>query len=297
MRNVEILARMSFALGLTFIVGAGRTEATMSLDDIHFWIGNGANRAALVIDWNGDSLSDRSLAWGFRWDGAASGATMLTAILAADPRLFAKLGENGSLGAAVLGLGYDLNDDGQFELDDGTQFDVHGVAISELTDGAASLDPADSYDEGWFLGVWTYGTANTSPWIGGGWSLSGAGASGRMLVNGAWDSWAFTPTFYQGSFAGNAFPSVQPSDFDSNSHVDGIDFLTWQRSVGVAVDAMRGIGDANGDGDVDAGDLAAWTAAFGNAPPVGAVPEPSGGQLVLPLFALWGIRTHLRRNV
>ena len=63
-----------------------------TFDDIEFWVGTGANRAALVIDWVEGSTEPPALVWGYRWDGTARGSDMLTAIVAADPRLFAKLG-------------------------------------------------------------------------------------------------------------------------------------------------------------------------------------------------------------
>lgn len=56
---------------------------------------------------------------------------------------------------------------------------------------------------------------------------------------------------------------IQPvADFNQDEQVDGSDFLTWQRGLGMA-DAQLADGNANDDGDVDAGDLAAWQVSFG----------------------------------
>jgi hypothetical protein len=79
------------------------------------------------------------------------------------------------------------------------------------------------------------------------------------------------------------------SDFDGDLDVDGADFLTWQRGLGLAPNALQINGDADRDGVVGAGDLAVWQEEFGlsletlpgaqSLPPTSmathAVPEPS----------------------
>ena len=50
-----------------------------SFDQIQYWVGSGQNRAALVLQWN-DGGNPVSLAWGYRWDGSASGLDMLRAV-------------------------------------------------------------------------------------------------------------------------------------------------------------------------------------------------------------------------
>ena len=51
-------------------------------------------------------------------------------------------------------------------------------------------------------------------------------------------------------------------DFDDDGDVDGFDFMTWQRGFGTTGAAARD-GDSNGDGQVDAVDLAQVSALFG----------------------------------
>jgi hypothetical protein len=53
------------------------------------------------------------------------------------------------------------------------------------------------------------------------------------------------------------------ADFNASARIDGADFLAWQRGLGVAAGATRDQGDADGDGDVDAADLASWRFQFG----------------------------------
>lgn len=257
-----------------------------SFDDIQFWVGTGSNSAAVAIDWDKNSTATPALVWGFRWDGTATGQTMLNAIVAADPRLFVKSEGHGSLGSAIYGLGYD-DGDGEFALNDDTVFDELGFAASDgPADLGAAIDPDDFYREGWFLGYWHYGLSVGNPYGGGSWKASQAGMTGRTLSDGDWDSWVYTESFSAMPFAQNPVAAEPPAsgdnaDFNGDGVVDGNDFLAWQRGFG-ATGAQLEQGDANGDGAVDAADLAAWNTAFGadavttNANSLSlAVPEPT----------------------
>lgn len=62
-------------------------DGTFTMDMIENWSGEGANRAAFVVQWNAESETS-ALVWGFRWDGEATGETMARAIAASDPRFF-----------------------------------------------------------------------------------------------------------------------------------------------------------------------------------------------------------------
>jgi hypothetical protein len=85
---------------------------------------------------------------------------------------------------------------------------------------------------------------------------------------------------------------IDDADFNGDSHVDGEDFLRWQRGFGVPNGTLA-TGDANGNGVVDGSDLAIWKNQFGQPAPAdslaAAVPEPSVVALAFigaPLFAL-----------
>ena len=56
-------------------------EATIAFSDIIYWVGEGTNEAVLAVNW-----ADTALAWGYRWNGIATVASMMDAIAAADPR-------------------------------------------------------------------------------------------------------------------------------------------------------------------------------------------------------------------
>ena len=80
---------------------SGVASASFVFDDIGFWVGSGANQAALVIDWNGPDGSGSepvSYAWGFRWDGVATGQNMLAAVINADANLYGRFENMGRPG-------------------------------------------------------------------------------------------------------------------------------------------------------------------------------------------------------
>lgn len=81
--------------------------------------------------------------------------------------------------------------------------------------------------------------------------------------------------------------SPEDADFDSDSKVDGDDFLTWQRGFGNGTTLATG--DANNSGNVDAADLAIWNAQYGTGALSGAegVPEPSSALMLI--FAACGL--------
>jgi hypothetical protein len=159
------------------------------MDDIQFWVGSGSNQAAIVIDWN-DAKTPESLIWGFRWDGVATGQTMLNAIEAADPRLTQTPGGGGP--STVYGLGFDTDSD--------------GFSITGTGDAGTPTDADDHYKVGWFsAGFWSYWVNNnnqtTLPNQSGvgdaatRWSSSGGGFTTRTLSNNSWDGWSFAPGF------------------------------------------------------------------------------------------------------
>lgn len=292
-------------VALSWIANASAIAGpVVNIDDIEFWVGTGANHAGLALDWQGDATAENSLVWGYRWDGIAKGVDMLNAVVAADPRLYAKQGTISGLGFAVIGLGYDANNDGQFALDDDTFFDEQGFATSSPSDGAVSVDPGDWYAEGWFVsGFWHYGIASTSPFDGGTWGRSGGGISNRSLANGSWDSLAFTPTFSNQAFAQNPLAAEvsADADFDVDGNVDGRDFLAWQRGYGILTEALPENGDANGDGAVDSTDLAWWSEQYGTgsnllAGPL-SIPEPATGMLLILFIFLLPRLMHLDRRI
>jgi hypothetical protein len=259
----------------------------------------------LVIDWVEDSATPPALGWGYRWDGVAHGSDMLAAVVAADPRLVAKLRGTRARPEAVFGLGYDTdndNNDELFELKDTSTppdfampFDEDGFFITGPSDGWLNSDLDDDYAEGWFTGFWHYGVAATNPYDGGTWSDIASGMHLRTLSDGAWDSWAFTPTFDFTAFAENpvaAPPPAGPGDFNSDGSVDQADFDLWQSTYG-STSALEA--DANLNGVVDAADYVVWRKFAQSSSAIAAVPEPATGRLS-PFLALGSMMFFTRKR-
>jgi hypothetical protein len=265
----------------------GSAAQPFSFDNIEYWVGSGSNRAALVIDWVEDSTELPALAWGYRWDGIATGRDMLLAVVAADDRLFVKLGDSPANPVRVFGIGYDADDDGEFGVH-GTTFDNAGIAFGSAPFfPAAQTDSDDVYAEGWTFAFWHYGIAASNPYDGGAWEDVQFGMAGRELADGAWDSWAFeTPAEPPlDAYAENpqAAPSpFSPGDYDRDGDVDMADYTRWKERYGTADVAA----DGNGDGLVNAADYTVWRNYVGAGSGTLTnrtlgVPEPNGTWLAL----------------
>jgi hypothetical protein len=203
MTHLANLVRSLTATGVA-VVGSVKLAAA-SLDDIQFWAGAGAHRAALVIDWQ-DAQAPQSLLWGFRWDGTATGLDMLQAVVSADPRLYAHLGQFG-WGTAVFGLGYDLNGNGAFAVNPPVAFDSGGLALDTNPDDArAAVDAGDHWREGWNTGFWAYYLKGSS---GDAWESAMTGAADRVLSDGAWDGYSFAAGFVSAA-PGEPVPAAVP---------------------------------------------------------------------------------------
>jgi len=217
---------------LLMAVAAEAANATaLDLSQIDLWVGEGTHAAGLAIDWDGDDRqadATLALAWGYRWDGTATVDDALRGVLAADPRLFAKLGTSDPRGTAVYGLGYDASGDGRFALDDQTLFDADGIAASGPSDGAAAVDPDDVYREGWLIaGFWHVGFAPANDT----WRSASGGISSLVLDHGAWAGLTFTPTFSLAAFPNQlapAPPPALPGDFTGDGLVDAADYTVWR---------------------------------------------------------------------
>jgi hypothetical protein len=93
--------------------------------------------------------------------------------------------------------------------------------------------------------------------------------------------------------------STNDADFDNDGDVDGADFLTWQRGLGLSgAAATNAAGNANGDTVINGADLTVWKSEFG--PPAvaaaGAVPEPSAAALLLIAAAGFAARRTATRS-
>ncbi len=170
--------------------------------DVHYWVGTGSNRAALVIDWV-TGPGPRSVAIGYRFDGQKTGRDMLDA-MSKMQRSITYVLVPGVPYTAVFGIGYDRNGGG---LD--------------------PVDPGDSYAEGWFTsGFWGYYEGTTTSETLGGWKFADSGFQDRLLVDGSWDGWAWAPEF---SGSSPATPVAVPEPAPLAMVVTGLVFLTKRK--------------------------------------------------------------------
>lgn len=138
------------ALGLTL----GGSASAFTFNDVRAWYGTGEHRAGLVLQWN-DGAEPQALAFGFRFDGPATGADMLLSIAQADPRLTVNAQEF-SFGIFITQIAFE----GRF--------------------GSGSPDA-----------FWQYWTQPIPGDQLTGWASSNVGASDRPLSDGSWDAWQF----------------------------------------------------------------------------------------------------------
>lgn len=187
--------------------------AEFTLDMIQSWAGEGSNRAALVIQWN-DEREKNALVFGYRWDGVATGADMIKAVIEANPRLYGLIQYTNVSspadplgGYTINGFGWDVDDDGDIAIvDEGNNnaryesengLFIHPRGYNPQTgdtpdydyDNWKNVDTDDFWGAGWFLSYWSYYTKDSQD---ASFSYSNVGASGRVLQDGSWDAWNFS---------------------------------------------------------------------------------------------------------
>lgn len=94
----------------------------------------------------------------------------------------------------------------------------------------------------------------------------------------AWDV-DYTPTSVDLSVVTN--PGAFAADFDGDGNVDAADLANWKNGYGMSSGAAKVNGDADFDGDVDGADFLVWQRELGSGGPAvaaaaAAVPEPTG---------------------
>ncbi len=164
--------RTAFAVfGCVLAFSGVHADESFTFDDIHFWVGEGTNRAAVVIDWN-NGQPGSSLAWGIRWNGPSTNVAHLLQVLAhEDRRLHAALASE-SWGTWVLGFAYDADGDGG-------AFDMDGGRATDRDDYVGVDDFSSSY-------YWTLVTANTAVLTQGTTWNYGSGADYVYPADGTW---------------------------------------------------------------------------------------------------------------
>ena len=207
---------------------SARSNRTFSFDSIDFWVGDGENRAAIVLTWHDTNKTvPDNMVWGYRWSAdvdTISGLSLFEAVMKADPRLIGLVQYTGWMGSTINGIGYS-----EFRSDVEVTFDYEGAsakfkypydketteemaatAISEGEDDGVIYHPFDANISGgpyYDYDYWTASTASNVHWFAGWYSgywsyfvrdsytqdfsYSGYGASSRKVQNGTWDAWSW----------------------------------------------------------------------------------------------------------
>lgn len=197
----EELAKMNGSQPLKSRANIASTVSnkTFNMDSITFWVGSGTKRAAMAIQWKTvDGTVIPPLVWGYKWtdDADGTGIAMLTAILKADPRLYALIMGGTQYGSAIGGLGYDADQKGELGLlkDNAVYYPSDGIVSTSAYDfdDWTAVDANDYWYSGWYTGFLTYmiRADYTAEF-----SSSGLGASSRQLADGCWDMWVANPGF------------------------------------------------------------------------------------------------------
>jgi hypothetical protein len=178
MKRIIIAFALAAAAHLTAQAGV-----ISSFSDIEYWVGTGANQAGLVIDFH-DGTSQQAFVWGFRWDGAATGFDMLTAVDTASVELSI------TSPSFVVEVSYQGLAHTQTSNFNDTSWGYY------LAGGTATIFDSNP----------PYGPVGTLNPPGGGstipttWTLSTAGSADRYLVNGSWDALSFGANQVSGEF-------------------------------------------------------------------------------------------------
>ena len=158
-------------------LGAKAQSLVQTFDDIQFWTGSGANRSALVVEFN-SSTNPFSVVWGYKWSGGTNLQTMvfdLAGVITGGPAAVA--GSDSRLSISVTdfgGLGYNI---------DAWTYDQSGLG--------GAWPPGTLNLGGWDGTNWNnlFSFAGTSAWPSTSFNLSEVGMADTSLVNGGWYGW------------------------------------------------------------------------------------------------------------
>lgn len=168
-------------------------DGSFTFEMIQNWAGEGANKAAVVIQWN-DSRETHAIVFGYRWDGEAYSADMIKAIAAADPRFY-WLTHWTQYGNTIAGFGWDRDEDGDITLynngvlQTATSEGTYTTTTYDYDDWTAG-DADDFWAAGWYKGYWSFWTKSS---VSAKFGYSQVGASSRKLEDGCWDGWNYCP--------------------------------------------------------------------------------------------------------
>jgi hypothetical protein len=131
----------------------------ISTNDIQIWAGHGTNHAAVVIEWSAPEFfnntavpapaANKTMVWGYEFNGTATAKQMFDAVLAADKRLYMVIAVDPEFGTELFGVGYNLSGNGIYGVSDGTTTDTQAAFVrGYLNDPNLALDAARPVNTG-----------------------------------------------------------------------------------------------------------------------------------------------------
>jgi len=159
----------------TSLLGSSSASA-LDMSDVlvSHWVGTGNQTALMVVDWQ--MSTTKTIVFGYRWDGTATGFDLLNAVQAADIG-FEFVWHPDYVGSLVFGMGYDVNGNGGSFVSGQPGF---------TTEIGYATDANDYYREGWYSGYWAYYISRD----GEDWGYANEGLA-RTLADGDWEGWSF----------------------------------------------------------------------------------------------------------
>lgn len=195
-----------------------------TFEDIHYWVGEGTNQVAIVIDWNKPN-SKSSLCWGYRWNGAPRSATqILNEIAEADNRLHAAISTS-TWGSSLDALNYDINDNASYFL------------TNKSTDALdwCSSNPNTHYWSQCFA-------TDTASFDSATWEYYSTGIDGQMLSNEMWYYLKYIDwTKYEASEP-NYIPNAAESPFGyaiASAYTDAYNYNNSHNALGAPTAYMN----------------------------------------------------------
>lgn len=195
-----------------------------TFEDIHYWVGEGTNQVAIVIDWNKPN-SKSSLCWGYRWNGEPrSAAQILNEIAEADNRLHAFISTS-TWGGSLDALGYDINDNASY-----------------FTSKKAT-DALDLFSDKPNTHYWSQSYAiDTASFDSAQWQYYSTGIDGQMLENNTWYFVKYINwTIYEGSNPTTA-PIAAESPFGyaiASAYTDAYNYNNSHNALGAPTAYMN----------------------------------------------------------
>lgn len=197
-------------------------DPDFAFSDITFWVGQGSNISAFVLDFHDDALKG-ALVWGYRWDEAegknTTTADMIFDILKEDPRLYTLIGNAFGGFTAFGGFGYLLGD---LKGRERAQVTFDGTPLREQServffaddlkffDSSVLSDPQSVWICGWHFdspGYWSFFTRfnRLKPW-----TYSNVMADNDRLRDGSWSCFSYQQGWesYTGAKPGRKFISA-----------------------------------------------------------------------------------------